>query len=50
MAEYIFHGAADGQKPGVTSCGAVEFEADRQAFAIQLCWDDQAWQAASASG
>jgi hypothetical protein len=29
MAEYIFHGAADGQKPNVASCGAVEFDADR---------------------
>jgi hypothetical protein len=50
MAKQIFHGAANGQKLGVTSCGAVEFEADREAFFIQLCWDDQAWQATSASG
>jgi hypothetical protein len=49
MAEYVFHSAADRQKLSVTSCGAVEFEAGREAIVVQLCWDDQAWQATSAS-
>jgi hypothetical protein len=50
MAEYVFYGAADGQKPAVASCGAVEFESEPHDFAIQTPWGDKARQAGSASG
>jgi hypothetical protein len=49
-AENAFHCAADRQKLAITSFGAVEFEANRQAFGIQIRWNNQARQATCASG